>query len=322
MTLTITHTHPEGTLIDGTAKGDGTAEVLKSHRWRWGRSIGFWYIPHSRDKNAARHRIEATASALRDSGFPVEVEIDDTARATAEVEADKAARAQDRAEALAAKAERKDTAAALADAAHHRAIEQVPPGGEPIKIGHHSEGRHRRSIEKAHTTLGKAVEADRDAAETRRRAETASAATGARYAPVTVANRIARLEAEARKIDRHLNGYTAQPGTPYAEEVPPAAGAAGERFTAEAERLADELDYWRAVRAEQIEAGAVVEYSRETISPGDYVKAGRSGSWWRVKRTNPKTVTLESGPCSIKAPYPSITGHKAIDNGSERGDRT
>jgi hypothetical protein len=32
--LTITHTHAEGTLIDGTSRGDGTAEVLKANGWR------------------------------------------------------------------------------------------------------------------------------------------------------------------------------------------------------------------------------------------------------------------------------------------------
>ena len=78
MTLTITHTHEEGTLITGTAKGDGTAETLKAHRWRWGRSIGAWYIPHSRDKAAQVRRIEATAAALAEAGFSVAVEIDDT----------------------------------------------------------------------------------------------------------------------------------------------------------------------------------------------------------------------------------------------------
>jgi len=29
--LTITHTHAEGTLIDGTDRGDGTAEILKAN---------------------------------------------------------------------------------------------------------------------------------------------------------------------------------------------------------------------------------------------------------------------------------------------------
>ena len=38
--LTITHTPEAGTLIEGTSRGDGTAEILKASGWRWGRSIG------------------------------------------------------------------------------------------------------------------------------------------------------------------------------------------------------------------------------------------------------------------------------------------
>ena len=308
MTLTITHTHEEGTLITGTAKGDGTAETLKAHRWRWGRSIGAWYIPHSRDKAAQVRRIEATAAALAEAGFSVAVEIDDTARSTAEVEAAKAARSAGRAEALEQKARRKAQAAEAAQAAAVEAAEGLPEGGEPVKIGHHSEARHRRALHTAHTRMSRSVEATREAAEAAQRAATASAATDARYAPATVARRIARLEAEARKVARYLDGYTAQPGTVYAEQVPPAAGAARERYTAEADRLADELDYWRGVRAEQVAAGQAADYSRETISAGDFVKV--SGSWWQVKRTNPKTVTLESGGCSTRAAYPTLTDHR------------
>ncbi len=48
--LTITHTPTEGTTIDGTSKGDGTAPILKTAGWKWGRSITAWYIPHSRDR--------------------------------------------------------------------------------------------------------------------------------------------------------------------------------------------------------------------------------------------------------------------------------
>lgn len=308
--LTITHTHEEGTLIEGTTRGDGSAEVLKAHRWRWGRSIGAWYVPRSRDQNAQTYRIRTTAEALEAAGFSVAVQVDDTARAAAEVEADKAARAEDRAAALAAKAERKAAAAASAAAAHQQAADRLPEGGEPIKVGHHSEARHRRDIDRAHSTMGKAVEADRAAAAASSRAETASAATGARYAPSTVSNRIDRLQAQARKIDRSLNGYIADRGTPYAENIPPASGAVREHYQAEAERVADQLTYWQRVRAAQIESGEVIEYTRETISKGDYVRVGRNGGWWQVRRANPKTLTLESMECSIKAPYGTITGHQ------------
>lgn len=311
MTLTITHSHEAGTLIEGTAKGDGSTDALKANRWRWGRSIGAWYIPHSRDKNAQQYRIETTADALREARFTVEIYIDNFARPTAEVEADKAARADARAEALVAKADRKATAADAAEASHRAAMDRLPEGGEPIKLGHHSEGRHRRAIDRAHTAMGRSVEADRAAEEAQGKAETASAAAGARYAPVTVANRIERLEAEGRKNTRSQTGYISHRGTPYQHQVPPATGTYRERLMVEADRLVEELDYWRGVRAAQVEAGEASSYSREDFNPGDYAKAGGiSSSWWRVKRVNPKTLTLEARGCQIKAAYAKIIDRK------------
>ena len=38
------------------------------------------------------------------------------------------------------------------------ARDALPPMGEPIKIGHHSEKHHRKAIERAHTTMEKVVE--------------------------------------------------------------------------------------------------------------------------------------------------------------------
>lgn len=42
---------------------------------------------------------------------------------------------------------------------------------EPIKVGHHSEGRHRRAIENANSQMGKSVEADKAASSYISRAE-------------------------------------------------------------------------------------------------------------------------------------------------------
>lgn len=309
--LTITHTHEAGTLIEGTARGDGSAEVLKANRWRWGRSIGCWYMPHSRDKAAQRYRITATAEALETAGFTVTVEIDDTARPTAEVEAAKAERLAARAEALEAKAERKAAAAEAAEKANRARLNALPEGGEPIKIGHHSERRHRRAIERAHQAMGRSVEADREADRAAAAARTAHAATGARYAPDTVARRIERLQAEERATRRTLDGHTSHRGTPYAHEVPPATGAARERAEADAARIADELNYWQGIRAEQIATGQAGDYSHENIKPGDYVKL--SNSWWKVRRANAKTVSVESRGCSTRAPYGTIRDHKTAE---------
>ncbi len=202
--LTITHTREAGTLIDGTERGDGTNVVLKAHRWRFSRNLGTWYVPQSRDRAAKVRTIETTAAALREAGYDVQVTIDDTARAAAVVEADKIARQAARADALAAKADRKAGAADAAYARHEAAVERLPEGGEPIKVGHHSEKRHRRDTERAWSTLGTAVHAQRDADAAQQAAATAAATTGARYNPVTVGNRIDRLAAQIRKYEREL----------------------------------------------------------------------------------------------------------------------
>lgn len=307
MTLTITHTAAQGTLIEGTAKGDGTAEILKLNRWRWASSIGYWYVPRSRDTAPKNHIINATASALESAGFVVDLEIDEAARPTAIVEADKAERAEARAEALEAKAERAAGAAADAEKAHRGTVERLPFGGEPVKIGHHSETRHRRDIDRAHVAMGKSVEADREAERIADKAKTARAATGARYATDTVARRIEKFKAEARAVLRTLDGYTEGRGTPYAREIPAAVGARRERAEAEAIRVGEELTYWEEVRAEQIATGRTKDYSAENIGPGDFVLV--SGSWWKVKRASAKTVSVESMGCSTRAPYGTIRGH-------------
>lgn len=310
MTLIINHTHAEGTLVEGTARGDGSAEALKQNRWRWGRSIGCWFIPHSRDRDAKAHQITQTAEALKAAGFTVEILIDNTSRPVEEVEASKADRAENRATALAVKAERKAAAAESAYAAHHSAVDQLPAHGEPIKVGHHSERRHRRSLDRAHASMGKAVQADREAGEAQRRAEVAGAAGEARNHPVTVARRIQRLEAEERKAARQLEGYQVERGTPYEHWQAPVAGVARDRWQVEADRVAEQLAYWREVRAEQVASGVAADLSRGDISVGDFVQAGNR-FWWRVRRVNPKTVTLEYDGCSIKAPYEVLIGHSS-----------
>jgi hypothetical protein len=52
MAITISHTRAEGTIVDGTAKGDGTAPILKAAGFRWAPSIKAWIIQQSRDRAA------------------------------------------------------------------------------------------------------------------------------------------------------------------------------------------------------------------------------------------------------------------------------
>lgn len=290
MTLVITHTPTEGTLIDGTAKGDGSNEVLKANGWRWSRNLSCWYVRHSRDKQPSEGRIQHTAEALRQAGFEVEVHLDFTTRPTAEVEADKADRAAARAEALTEKAERKAADAEAAYQSARQAGDALPEGGEPIKVGHHSERRHRKAMETAHNRMGKAVAASIAADRVAHRSETAQKATERRYSTSRVANRIQHIKTDLRAVKRDLEGRTIGAGSPYAEVIPPASGSRKERLEARKAGLSDDLAYWISVRKEQIERGKATDFTREDIAAGDLIRYG--GLWSKVARVNPKTVTV------------------------------
>ena len=188
--LTLIHTHAGGTLLEGTSRGDGSADVLKSRPagsyWRWSRNIGdggAWYIPQSRDHLPRRHVIEAVATALRRAGFDVEVDVDDTSRPIAEVVEGKLDRLASRADALEARAERK-----AGEAAAHRAasdaISDGIPTGQPILVGHHSERRHRRDLERMHARDVKSWEAADAAKAAARSAEIAARAASGKEAPL------------------------------------------------------------------------------------------------------------------------------------------
>lgn len=310
--LTITHTHEAGTLIEGTSRGDGTAEVLKANGWRWGRSIGAWYVPMSRDHSAKEWKINATRDALEAAGFAVVLDVDNTARPTAEVEAAKIERQAARVDALEAKADRKSAAGDAANANARRALDRLPEGGEPIHVGHYSENRHRNAIDKADRAIRRSIEADEVATEAARRADVAAHTTDARYNPITVANRIKKLGADIRDRERKLTGYRNNLGDVFSA----ATGDYAERLTAQLVELRDSLGYWEGVRAEQIASGRVADYSPATIHKGDFVKSWRG--WCEVVRVNAKTVTVlqrvrEDYSRRGTVPYAEITGYRAAE---------
>lgn len=307
--LTITHTHEAGTIIDGTIRGDGTADILKAQRWRWGRSIAAWYVPMSRDRRPNLPRIRAAAAALEAAGFVVELEVDETTRSAAEVEAGKIERQAARVDALEAKAARQQAAAAEAWDRHERDVSRLPEGGEPIKVGHHSEGRHRAAIARADSSARRGIDAMHEAERAAERAEAATHTTSARYNPVTIHNRIEKIGADIRRAERQViqDVYDAEHGYRPASESEKQARAG--RVAPRLAELHDELAYWEGVRAEQIAAGAAPGYTREQINRGDAVKI--RGNWRRVVRVNAKSVSVETGySWTDTAPYAEIQDHR------------
>lgn len=295
MSLSLTHTPADGTLAEGTARGDGTAVVLKAHGWRWSRALGAWYLPNSRDRAPRTSAIESTAAALRAAGHEVAVSVEDGARPAAQVEADREQRATERADRLAVAADRAAGRAEQAAARDAEALRRLPPGGQPILVGHHSEHRHRRDLDRAHAAAGALASANAAADEAARRARVAAIATSARHAPVTVANRVDRLTADQRRAQREIDAHGED--------------SAGRR-AAHLAQITDELDHWQAVRAEQIATGVATDFGRHNVAAGDRVRV--RGRWYEVVRANAKTVTVPSslGPWTDTTPWHEVTEHQ------------
>lgn len=315
MTIHITHSAAEGTLVHGTARGDGTNTILKAAGFRWFRTLGLWGIAGSRDRQANRYKIGRAAEALRATGHTVIIDIDDTHRPTAEAEADRAQRQEQRVDALSSKADRKAAAASVAWEAEQRAAEALPPGGEPIKIGHHSEHRHRSAIARAHDATRRAIGATEQAHQANTRAEAAAATTAHRYNPVTVKNRIEKFEAEQRRDQRTLDGYrrvVARSAThEYVDEFDPATGAYREQVIARMAQRGDQIAYWKGIYAELQASGAASGHSRDTITKGDLIKY--RGHWYPVVRVNAKTVSVrlhETASWTDRIGYHEISDHR------------
>lgn len=307
--ITVRHTHQDGTLIEGTSKGDGVLEIAKRHGFRYFPSIGMIGIRGSRDHMARRYQIDGLAAALRAAGYEVQVEIDDTHRPRADVLADQAARLDDRYEALDRKAARR---AAEADA-HEQAASRLSERfvfGQPTLVGHHSQPGAERDRRRMQDHDAKAAECDRKARETARRAEAVGSAADYSATPQVTARRIKTAEAELRKIQRDLDGYTRRflnnaGEVMYVDPHAPATGEWRERLLVREAQLDDQLAYDR-VQLEQAKAdGRYVEFGPHNVHVGDAVSRG--SGWHKVVKVNKKTVSVDTGyTWTDKIPFTDI----------------
>lgn len=300
MSLTIEHTDDAGTLLDGTSRGDGTAQIVKALGWRWGRSITSWYVPRSRGRAPQRVLIERTAQQLRDAGHDVAITIDTTPADRRTVEAARAAQSQQRAERLTARADREQARAEE----RHATARQIGAGiplGQPILLGHHSQARAERDRDRIAANMDKSIEHQAKADRARTAAAAAERAQAARHNPVTVANRIERIAADIRRAERSLS------------ELDDAGAPPEHRYRIQLDDQLStwraDLAYWQEIRAAQLADGIAGGYSPETVAVGDLVKIG--GSWHKVARANTKTVAVET--CyswTNKSPWHTVTDHR------------
>lgn len=325
--ITITHTHAEGTLIEGSRKGDGVWEVLKGmhDNWRYFPSLRQIGLGQSRDKAAKTWVIERAADALRKAGHEVTVTVDESERrAFAEAEAERYERAEDRA---AYHGEVADSAAAKSEAAwnaEHGILDMIPMG-QPILVGHHSERRHRRDLERAESLRRRGMAEAERAEHHEQRAEAAERFQARRESIPTTLRRIEKLEAEERDLKRRLDGRLdyqddGQGGHKLALVKPQ--GEYLGRLQVMAADVADQLAYWREHVAKR-EAEGVKVWTRADFTKGDYVRF--LGTWYEVVRVNAKSVTIPAmindGPIVHKdgnrctwtdtVPYHKVTGRKS-----------
>lgn len=300
MTLRIEHTETGGTLLHGTSRGDGAGQVVKALGWRWGRSIEAWYLPRSRDTAPRRPLIEQTAARLREAGHQVQVQVEATPADRAGREERIAQRSQDRIDRLEARADRQEARAGQEHAAYRQIADHIPLG-QPVLLGHHSQARAERDIDRMDAHMDAAVDHQERADQARAAATSAKDHQRHRHDPVTVANRIERLAADVRRLERTLTGLDAH-------DVP-ADDAHRQRVQDQLAIDRADLDHWRAVRADQVARGQATDYGRHSVAPGDLVKI--RGHWHTVARANHKTVALDTGHSwAAKAPWHEVQDHR------------
>jgi len=276
--ITIRHTHAEGTLIEGSRKGDGVWEILCALRrqgqgnWRSSRDIGL-YLGQSRDKLAQTWKIDKAAEELRAAGHTVEVEIDDDAvRPVAEREQDAYDRAEARVDYHAGHAV---SAARSADAKFERSWALLPDNGQPVLVGHHSERRHRAALERSENLMrASAAEAERSRYHADR-AESSAQYEEFRKNPARTLRRLEKLRADRRRLVREIEG-----------------GAGLERAQRQLRDIDADIEHWETV-IKQAEADGFKVWGPADFTKGDFVRY--FGRWYEVERVNPKSLTVPHG---------------------------
>ncbi|MFI6372437.1 DUF3560 domain-containing protein [Streptomyces sp. NPDC050546] len=326
MTIEITHTRREGTLIEGTSRGDGSAEILRLREYgrtqrqpfRWSRNLDCWYLPHSRDHATYTPSLELLAQRLRDAGFQVTLTIDNADRRSfSEAEEEREEKAEGRAERFSGYAA---SAAQNSEAAWKKShdISVRFASGQPILIGHHSERRARRDHARMDNAMRKSIDERDRADQWTGRAQAAANYEQFRKNPGRTLRRLDKLRADLRAVEKwqrgeSAKGYSRSPADP--------------ELKIEHQELTEEIEHWEQV-IKDAEAEGFKVWSKADFTRGDFVLY--RGTWYEVLRVNPKSVTIPhihngTGKRIVRAtgnrhddwtwtaPYDDVSGRKSTD---------
>ncbi|MET7474710.1 DUF3560 domain-containing protein [Streptomyces sp. NPDC005648] len=283
--IVIRHTHENGTTVEGSAKGDGVWEALRPLGWAYRRTPGI-FIRGSRYKGADRWKINRAAEAVRALGLSCAVVIEE-GMSFAEREAARVDAAEQRADRFTDRAGRAAASSQSARDASDRIGERFWMG-QPILVGHHSEGRARRDQERMHNAMRTSIAESERAGYWASRAAAADAYERYRKNPGRTLRRIEKLEAERRGVLRERDGVDDKGRTADVWRREPSE-ARREELTRRLAEYDEELSYWAETIKEAERRGFKV-WGRADFIKGDFVRW--RGSWYEVTRVNPKTVTV------------------------------
>ncbi|WP_241986793.1 hypothetical protein [Cryobacterium fucosi] len=118
-----------------------------------------------------------------------------------------------------------------------------------------------------------------------------------------------RWGAELRKLERRIIAPCYDDARGYVDATETQQQARAECLAPHIAEQRDQIAYWEAVRAAQIESGTATGYDRTNVKKGDRVKI--RGQWREVVRANLKTVSVTTGHTwTDTAPYAEIQQHQ------------
>lgn len=168
----------------------------------------------------------------------------------------------------------------------------VIPFGQPIHVGHYSEGSDRRYRERIENKMKKSIETAEKAKYYQDRSKSSSEYEDRTFNLETTLRRIERLEAEWRRHYRELDDQYIRIFQGREKSISRTSLERAERIM---EQIEEEITYWKKIVAQKKENGLKV------WGPGDFTVGetinvdGRSA---KVLKVNPKTLWVE-----IDAPW-------------------
>jgi hypothetical protein len=187
--VTIRFTPEDGVTFDAARIWNDA--IKADPRSRYSPRVG-WYIQGSRGNDFPAATVFKIAEALKDAGAVVEVLVEGTDDDARYLQGRLQA-ARDAAERAGARAERKSAESSAQYGRARSATERIEPG-QPVHVGHHSEGQHRRAIERHDSAMRRSIEAER----------------AARAASEREASADKRAAAIEREMEAQAAGYTTQ----------------------------------------------------------------------------------------------------------------